>query len=132
VQLLEDDQVTHSQEAVPASRVRPICADDSGSLPLAQRMPGDPVDCWHEDGWWEVSSLPGCRGAASMLYVTKQECALGARRSRVACRRCLLLCLLLCQAAPVPASLCCRHTHTSHVSCQLPLAFTAGLCAPGI
>lgn len=52
-ELLEDDHVTQSQESVPATRVRPICCDDSSSLPLAQRLPGDPVDCWHEDGWWE-------------------------------------------------------------------------------
>ncbi|KAI7842797.1 hypothetical protein COHA_003543 [Chlorella ohadii] len=52
-ELLEDDGVTKAEETVPASRVRPACADDSCTKPLADRLPGEPVDCWHDDGWWE-------------------------------------------------------------------------------
>ncbi|EFN52594.1 hypothetical protein CHLNCDRAFT_138621 [Chlorella variabilis] len=40
-------------EEVDASRLRPKCPDDSLAVPLSRRMPGDPIDCWHEDGWWE-------------------------------------------------------------------------------
>lgn len=46
--------MTKAEETLHFSRVRPACADDSCIKPLADRHPGDPVDCWHDDGWWEV------------------------------------------------------------------------------
>lgn len=54
VQLLDDDDQTHLRETVPVQRVRPLCPDDSVSVPLSRRMPGEAVDCWALNGWWEV------------------------------------------------------------------------------
>jgi hypothetical protein len=53
LQLLADDAVSKYRERLPASRLRPRAPDDSFELPLAARSPGDAVDCWHADGWWE-------------------------------------------------------------------------------
>ena len=65
MQLLEDDGVTRAEETVPAARVRPACTDDSCTKPLADRLPGDPVDCWHDDGFWEVCAC--CHGSLASM-----------------------------------------------------------------
>jgi hypothetical protein len=51
--MLEEDGKSRLVESVPLERLRPACEDDSVTLPLQRRQPGDAVDCWHEDGWWE-------------------------------------------------------------------------------
>ncbi|GAB4814811.1 hypothetical protein N2152v2_001857 [Parachlorella kessleri] len=52
-ELLEDDNETKLQERLPAARLRPLCHDDSHSKPVWDRLPGEAVDLWVDDGWWK-------------------------------------------------------------------------------
>ena len=52
-QLVKEDLETHEREWLPPSRLRPLAPDDSTEIPLSQRWPGQAVDCWHDEGWWE-------------------------------------------------------------------------------
>ncbi|KAL4421000.1 hypothetical protein ABPG77_008837, partial [Micractinium sp. CCAP 211/92] len=52
-EILEDDGINRLEEEVLPARIRPACPDDSRSVSISDRRPGDPVDCWHDDGWWE-------------------------------------------------------------------------------
>ena len=54
LQLLNDDKVTKYKEKVPVKKLRPACNDDSRSKPVWERLPGDAVDLWVDDGWWQV------------------------------------------------------------------------------
>jgi len=65
VQLLDDDGETRLEEVLELSRLRPLCTDDSLTVPLSRRKVGQPIDCWHDDGWWEVrAGQRGSRAAA--------------------------------------------------------------------
>lgn len=56
-QLLDDsDAKSRLEFAAKGSLMRPRAPDDSHE-PLATWNVADAVDCWHEDGWWEVRWL---------------------------------------------------------------------------
>lgn len=46
--------MTKVKEDLPLDRVRPPPTDDSATKPVWQREPGEAVDMFVDDGWWQV------------------------------------------------------------------------------
>lgn len=125
-QLREDDD-TRSREAVPVGRVRPLCPDDSASVPLSRYVPGDAVDCWALDGWWEVRAC-ACRGIACQALEREAWRRLAPRCLGAAPRRCACQWCCISHSAPSQALPWCRATCTRCTTTNSLFTFLVRAC----